>query len=210
MQNAPVILAIDTSTGPCSVAVLRGGKVVVQQEESIPGNQSRVLVQMIESTLIQAGLAYKDLDAVACTLGPGGFTGIRVGLATARAIALGANKPLIGLSSLEVIAFAAQLKGDVLAVIDAHRGQHYVQRFRANGALTPQSDPLLVEEKNLPALAHGAKIVQTPPQARDAALLAAEKWAVGERNFPAAPLYIREPDAKVSASEGLKCAGESL
>jgi len=210
MQNAPVILAIDTSLGPCSVAIARAGAIIAEAEEPSPGRQSRKLVPMIEVALKQAGLAYKDMDAVACTLGPGGFTGIRVGLATARAIALATDKPLIGLTTLEVIAWGAQHKGDALAIIQAYRGQRYVQRFRLNGVLIPQSDPLLVDEKAVAALGHGAKILETPPQARDAASLATAKWAGGERSFPTAPLYIREPDAKLPASEGLKCSGELL
>jgi len=210
MEIPPVILAIDTSLGPCSVAISRGSTIVAEAEEPSAGKQSRVLVPMIEDTLKRAELAYKDLSAVACTIGPGGFTGIRVGLATARAIALAANKPLIGLTTLEVMAWSAQIRGDVLAIIDAYRNQRYAQRFRANGSLIPQSDPLLVEETAVAALGHGAKIIETPPNARNTALLAAEKWAAGERNFPAAPLYIRAPDAKLPSSEGLKCDGELL
>jgi tRNA threonylcarbamoyl adenosine modification protein YeaZ len=210
MQNAPVILAIDTSLGPCSVAVLKEGTVIAEQEELSPGKQSRMLVPMIEAVLKDAKIAYADLSAVACTIGPGGFTGIRVGLSTAKGISLAANKALIGLSTLETIAWGAQISADVLAVIDAYRGQFYVQRFRLNGNLIAQSDPLLIDEKALPALGHGAKVIQNPPHARDAAKLAAKKWAAGERNFPAVPLYIREPDAKLPASEGLKCASESL
>ncbi len=210
MQNAPVILAIDTSLGPCSVALIRAGAIIAETEESSPGKQSRMLVPMIEQTLEKAGLTYKDCDAIACTVGPGGFTGIRVGLATARAIALAANKPFIGLTTLEVIAWSTQIQGDVLAVINAYRGQCYVQRFRMNGPLVPQSDPLLVDEKSVSALGHGAKVVQSPLHARDVAMLAAEKWSLGERSFPTAPLYIREPDAKLPAAEGLKYSDELL
>jgi tRNA threonylcarbamoyladenosine biosynthesis protein TsaB len=207
MQPPPVILAIDTSLGPCSAAILRGGEIVTEISEPSPGRQSRVLVPMIEDALKQAGLGYKDITAVACTIGPGGFTGIRTGLATARAIVLAAEKPLIGLSTLEVIAFASAVKGDALAVIDAHRGQLYAQRFRLNGSLIPQSDPLLVDAGKIKALGHGATTVQTIPLARDVALLAAAKWNAGERSFPAEPLYIREPDAKLPSEAGLKCAG---
>lgn len=206
MQNAPVILAIDTALGACSAAIVQGGVILGESEEPVPGRQSRVLVPMIESLLEKAGLAYKDMGAIACTLGPGGFTGIRVGLATARAIALAAGKPMIGVSTLETIAWGAKIEGDVLAVIDARRGQFYAQRFRRNGALVAQSEPLLVESRMLPSLGHGAKTVQAPTHARDAAGLAAAKWASGERDFPATPLYIREPDAKLPQKQGLKCA----
>lgn len=210
MPKPFVILAIETSQGPCSVAILRDGEIIAEGEETASGKQSKRLVPMIESLLAAAGLDYKDLDAVACTIGPGGFTGIRVGLSTARAIALAAEKPLIGLTTLEVIAWGTEHPGDVLATINAYRGQHYAQRFRKNGALIPQSDPLLVDDKAISALGHGAKIAETLPRARDTAALAALKWAAGERSFPTTPLYIREPDAKLPASESLKCSDELL
>ena len=204
------LLAVDSALGPCSAAILKDGKIIAEIEETASGKQSRMLVPMIESALAKAGLAYKNLDAVACTIGPGGFTGIRVALATARAIALATGKPLIGLTTLEVIAWGSGIKGDVLAVIDAYRGQFYTQRFRMNGSILPQSDALLVEERTIKSLGHGAKTVQSNPMARDAATLAAHKWRSGERDFPVNPLYIREPDAKLPATGGLKCGTELL
>ena len=108
------------------------------------------------------------------------------------------GKPLIGLTTLEVIAFASHLQGDILSVIDANRGQYYVQRFRKVEELAPLSDPMLVDEAMLAPLAHGAKIAQTQPKAEDVAELAVAKWQNGERVFPIAPIYIREPDAKLS------------
>jgi len=205
-----IILAIDTSLGPCSVALMRTGTVIAELATTEPGQQSRALVPMIESLLTQAGLHYNDCDAVACTIGPGGFTGIRTGLATARTIAMATEKPLIGLSTLEVIAFTSGIKGDVLAVIDAYRDEWYVQRFRMHEGLQPLSDPLLADEKGVKALGHAAKTVQTPVLARDVAALAFSKWSAGEREFPKTPLYIREPDAKLPANEGLKCEDSLL
>ena len=209
MIDAPLILAIDSALGPCSVAVAQGNTILAQDEEPTHGAQSRRLIPMIESVLAQAGVTYDALTAVACTIGPGGFTGIRVGLATARAIALAAGKPLIGLTTLEVIAWGSGHTGDVLAVIDAYRGQHYAQRFQLNGHAVPQSDPLLVEERTVKALGHGALSVMQPPKARDAATLAAHKWMDGQRDFPRDPLYIREPDAKLPARPGLTVGGET-
>ncbi len=197
MENAPVILAMDTSLGPCSVAVWHSGAVRAQACEESHGKQSRLLVPMIESVLEQAGVNYVDCDAVACTIGPGGFTGIRTGLATARAIALVTGKPLIGLTTLEVIAYGAKAQGEVVAVIDAHRGQWYVQRFRCGDELTPLSEPLLVDDNGKQAIAQDAHIVQSVPYAADVAALAHDKWQRGERKFPVAPLYLREPDAKL-------------
>ncbi len=198
-----IILAIDTSLGPCSAAIYKDGNILAEDQNREPGQQSRVLVPMLESLLAQTKLRYSDCDAIASTIGPGGFTGIRTGLATARTIALALDKPLIGLTTLEVIAHASGISGDVLAVIDAYREQWYVQRFRMNGAAAAQSDPLLLDAKGLKALSHGAKIVETAPTARGLAALAYEKWMRGERIFTNSPLYIREPDAKLPLKENL-------
>lgn len=200
MTHSPRILAIDTSLGGCSVALWQNGGVASAMRETESGQQSRRLLPMIEALLAQNSMTYDGCDAIACTIGPGGFTGIRTGLATARALKFATGNPLIGLTTLEVIAYGSRLHGDILAVIDAYRGQYYVQRFRVAETLSPLSDPMLVDEKLLPALAHGAKKVQAIPDAENVAALAAYKWESGEREFPSAPLYIREPDAKLPAS----------
>jgi tRNA threonylcarbamoyladenosine biosynthesis protein TsaB len=192
-----IILALDTSLGPCSVALWKDNAVIAELREETSGQQSRKLIVMTEEVLAQASVSYNDCDAIACTVGPGGFTGIRTALTVARTFAQVIGKPLIGLTTLEVLAWRSGIKGDVLAIIDAYRGQWYAQRFRMNGLPTPLSDPLLVDEKSLKALGHGAKTVHGVPYAADIAALANAKWASGERQFPTSPLYIREPDAKL-------------
>lgn len=193
------ILAIDTSLGKCSVALWRGEAVIAASEEEMGGQQSRVLMPMIEKLLGDNGLSYAHLDAFACTIGPGGFTGIRVGLTAARVLALAADKPLVGLTTLEVIAYGSGHQGDVLAMVDAYRGQYYVQRFRMAERMSPLSDVLLVEESQVSSLAHGAKKVEAQPKASHIAALAYARWQAGERHFPTQPLYVREPDAKLPA-----------
>jgi len=191
------ILAMDTSLGNCSVALLSDNTVIAGREETVHGRQSRMLLPMIEEMLEASGLRAQAMDAVACTVGPGGFTGIRVGLTAARMYALAIGKPFIGLTTLEVMVFQSGLRGDILAVIDAYRGQYYVQRFRRLDRITPLCDALLADEKALSALAHGAKKVESLPKAESVAALAYEKWQAGERSFLTNPLYIREPDAKL-------------
>lgn len=197
MTDSLRILAIDTSLGGCSIALWQEDTVASVMRETESGLQSRRLLPMIEELLAKHGVNYSDCDAIACTIGPGGFTGIRVGLAAARALTFAMRKPLIGLTTLEVIAYGSRLRGDILSAINASRGQYYVQRFRIMDTLQPISEAMLVDEKLLPALGHGAKIVQEPPTAENVAALAAQKWEQGQREFPIAPLYIREPDAKL-------------
>ncbi len=205
-EDYPRILAIDTALGGCSVALWQNGAVVDLLQHDVTGQQSKMLVPMMEEILAKAGITYNDCTALACTIGPGSFTGIRIALTTARALSLVTTKPLIGVSTLEVIAHSSGIRGDVLAIIDAHREQFYVQRFRMIDEITPLSDALLVEEKMIPVLGHGAKKIQTIPNAGDVAALANEKWLSGEREFPIDPIYIREPDAKLPDNEELKCS----
>ncbi|MEI6729620.1 MAG: tRNA (adenosine(37)-N6)-threonylcarbamoyltransferase complex dimerization subunit type 1 TsaB, partial [Pseudomonadota bacterium] len=161
---------------------------------------SKMLITMLEQILADSGVQYKDCDAISCTLGPGSFTGIRVGLTAARAIALVANKPLIGLSTLEVIAFAADCEGDMVASIDAYRGENYVQRFNSGKAI---SEAMSIKKEAIADFAGDAKIVETLPNAEKLARLAAYKWQQGERDFSTSPLYIRPPDAKLPSKKAV-------
>lgn len=201
MQQESIILAIDTALGGCSVAISRGNEIICELADEKSGQQSKVLVLMIEDALAKAGLAYENVDYFASTIGPGGFTGIRVGLTAAKTLSLVTGKQLIGVSTLETIAYGAGLQCDVLATIDAYRGQYYLQRFRSNGALLAQSGALLVDAGKIDALGHGAKVIASLPHARDVAGLAYSKLLAGEREFPTNALYIREPDAKKMSIE---------
>lgn len=194
----PQILAVDTSAGRSSVVVWKDG-VIAQGQDETTGQQSRLLVPLIESVLKQAGTTYEACTAFACALGPGGFTSVRVGVASMRAAALAAGKPLMGINALEAIAFSAGVEGDVAVAIDAHRGQFYAQRFRINGVPEVVSPEMLAEESGVKALAHGAKLVTTACNAEAVAKLADAWWRSGRREFPVDPLYIREPDAKLPA-----------
>ena len=120
--------------------------------------QAEKLVPMIEAVMAEAGLRYGDLDAVAVTVGPGGFTGVRLGLATARGLALARELPLIGVTSFEALAAAvpeeereeAKRAGATLAVlIDAKRRDIYAQAFDSTAA--PVGDPVALPPEDLDA-----------------------------------------------------------
>jgi tRNA threonylcarbamoyladenosine biosynthesis protein TsaB len=151
------ILAIDTALAACSVAVWQDGHTLATESRPMQRGQAEAVIPMVEAAMRAAGLAYADLDRIAVTVGPGSFTGIRVGLAAARGLGLAAGKPVIGVTTLETLAFVAApptltlpLKGGgktrsnpppplrerdgvggaaALAAIDARRGEVYVQRF---------------------------------------------------------------------------------
>jgi len=123
------ILAIDTATGPCSVAIW-DGKIVAYVENAKPIMQSASLMPMVEEALAACGKTYQDLTLVAATIGPGSFTGIRVGLAAARGIAFATGIKSVGFTTLEVLAFGARHYGDnILAILNAGKGEWYWQLF---------------------------------------------------------------------------------
>lgn len=133
------LLAFDTACDSCSVALWRDGAVVARRARAMARGQSEALVPMIDGVMREAGAAFRDLSAIAVTIGPGAFTGLRIGLATARAMALAAERPVIGVSTLEAIA-AAVVRSDagrarrLVVAIDTKRDDLYVQRFSLDGS----------------------------------------------------------------------------
>lgn len=193
------ILTLDSSIGISSVAIWRKGAVEAILEDHEPSMQSARLIPLIEATLAQAGIGYGDLTLIACTTGPGSFTGIRIGLAAARGIAYAANIPSVGFTTLEVMAHAAGGK-NVLAILNAGKGEVFYQYFsdapsepaigKLNDVLTRFPKAIIASSIALPEAY--AKPAITFPQASALAELA----ALGKGASELSPFYIRPPDAK--------------
>ena len=147
------ILALDTTLGACSAAVALSGKGkprFFSAYELREREHAEVIMAMIEKVMHEAGLAFDALDAIAVTVGPGSFTGVRVGVAAARGLALATGHPLIGVTSLEVMARQAldrldKTPGTLAIALDARRGEVYLALFDGAGemrigpaALTPE------------------------------------------------------------------------
>lgn len=130
------ILAFDTAAGACSAALWDGASIAAHRHEAMDRGHAEALMPMIEAVLAESGAAYGELGAVAVTVGPGSFTGMRVGLAAARGIALARALPLLGLTTLESIAFAIADSADVsvedriLAAVETRRADVFVQFFK--------------------------------------------------------------------------------
>ncbi len=135
--HARTLLALDAAGTSCSAAVWAKGGVVATCLEVMPRGQSERLVPMVGEVMARAGVAFADLDAVAVTRGPGGFTGVRIGLATARGLALAWRLPLLGVTCFETVAAAlsaAEIDGRQLVVaLDAKRSELYAQAFSGAG-----------------------------------------------------------------------------
>src|SRR3954454_16376822 len=132
------VLAIDTALAVCAAAVLDTARPGMRARESLPmvRGHAEALMPLIARVMDAAELEFSDLDRIAVTTGPGSFTGLRVGIAAARGIALAAGKPSVGLSTLSAYAAPLIAKDDsipVMAVIDARHDQVYLQVFSVGG-----------------------------------------------------------------------------
>ena len=131
------VLALETSTLRGGVALLDGEEVIAEVVSDLGGEASRRLLPDVDAALAEAGWALRDLGLIAVSLGPGSFTGLRVGMATAKGLAWAAELPLAGVSSLEVLAAAAKSApsagGLISSVLDARRDEVYGALFRTTG-----------------------------------------------------------------------------
>lgn len=133
-----IVLGIDTATRRASVALARGGKVAALVLLEGGSGRARDLLARLDEMLAGAGLRPADLEGIAVTVGPGSFTGVRIGMATAKGLAYSLDVPLAGLSTLECLARAAlPLAGDaarLCAVLEAGKGEVYAAIFRREGS----------------------------------------------------------------------------
>ena len=125
------ILSIETSTANCSVAVHLDGALISLSELAVPGAHAERLMLLVEKVMKQANVGFQDLDAIAVSGGPGSYTGLRIGVSTAKGLAFGLNKPLIGVDTLQALASAVELKeGElVIPVLDARRMEVFREIF---------------------------------------------------------------------------------
>ena len=213
------VLAIDTALESCSAAVLdtANGKVTSEALPMLRGH-AEALMPLIGRVMKQADMAFAALDRIAVTTGPGSFTGLRVGIAAARGIALAAGKPAVGLSTLAALAaphVASRADHVIIAAIDARNEQVYFQVFAPNGTtiVTPRLDRVRAAVRAVPVgaavitgsaaelvAAHwpsgsSAPLVETHA-APDIGWVARLGAAAREEGAAPKPLYLRRPDAR--------------
>ena len=134
------VLAIDTALEACAAAVLDTGhdEMLAHESHAMQRGHAEALMPLIARVIDRAGFGFADLDRIAVTAGPGSFTGLRVGIAAARGIALAAGKPAVGLSTLAAYAapfIAADKTLPVVAAVDARHDHVYLQIFGPGGHL---------------------------------------------------------------------------
>lgn len=209
------LIAIDTALENCSVGIVANGGAPLLLTETIGRGHAERLFGMVEAAMAESRLSYADLDRIAVTVGPGSFTGLRVGIAAARGLALVVGCPVAGIGTLDVIAGQARDAAGpvpVLAVLDARRDEVYAQLFDASGkavsppeagpaerfaALVDGSTVLTGSGAGLVAAETGAagRIVAADP-APDIGALVRLGLAAPPPSGPPRPLYLRSPDAK--------------
>lgn len=155
------ILSIETSTSICSVALHERGELCALAEIKEPGAHAEKLLQLVDDAFEQAGMSFGDLDAVAVSQGPGSYTGLRIGVSTAKGIAFGQDIPLIGINTLQAMAASQAIqRGEyVVAVLDARRKEVYTQTF---GDLLQEITPiesLILEEGVFASILEKGKVV---------------------------------------------------
>lgn len=212
MAEVPRLLVIETATAACSVALLANGAVLAERHELVGRGHAERLIPMI-GELPGGGRA----DAILVDVGPGSFTGVRVGLAAARGLAIGWGVPVHGYSSLALVA-AAGFAGDadldrLSVVLEGGHGEVFLQHFAAPlietaplASLRPEAALASLDGRaalgsgirHLAALAEGLDLREALPRAADALLLPPDF-----ATLPPRPLYGRGPDAKTLAERGL-------
>lgn len=229
-----LILAIDTALDACAAAVLDtgSGRLVAQESQSMKRGHAEALMPLIGRVVVESGIGFAGLDRIAVTTGPGSFTGLRVGLSAARGIALAANKPVVGITTLTAYAAPFVSLNDehpVVSAIDARHDQVYLQVVSGNGGslIGPQVAAI---EQALTTWRFGA-----PHLVGNAAGILADRWpahavppftvnanpapdiawvawlgaAVNPDTAPARPFYLRAPDAR-PATEMLQGAQQQI
>ena len=210
-----MILAIDTCLFACSAAVVQDGAVRAGRVEPMSrGHQERLAPLVAEVMAEAGGVGFDQLDRIAVTVGPGSFTGLRVGLAFAKGLSAALAIPAVGVGSLE--ALAQPHKGRVFAVLDAKRGQVYLQAF-ADGAAVSAPDALPIETAaarvaelapDILVVTGAALLAQMRPSAQAIAVDHADPAAIAALGasrspVPPRPLYLRAPDAKLPGGKSL-------
>jgi len=214
------LLAIDTSANLCAVCVWEGDAALASITEDIGTGHAELLMGMIDDVLAKAGKTYADLFRIGVVIGPGSFTGVRVGVSTARGLALALNIPAIGVTTLEGLATEAHALHPgrpLLAVIDARREQLYSVLYDPAGALLAEPAVLDADETvaragedaDLLLTGSGTAAITGRMPGRTivakTATASIETYARLAANKPAGtekpkPLYLRGADAKPQAS----------
>jgi tRNA threonylcarbamoyladenosine biosynthesis protein TsaB len=208
------ILALDTALELCSVAVLDGGRVLAARAEPMARGHQERLAPLVAEVMAEAGIGFEAIERIGVGVGPGSFTGLRVGLAFAKGLGVALDIDVVGVSDL--VALGAGSSGFAAAVIDARRGQVYAQPFRDGVAVEPpralstedlaiwlididQDGPAQLVGPGAALLTNAFPAAQVDPRGGPDPVILAQLTRSTDP-APPHPIYLRAPDAKLPAS----------
>ena len=202
-----LVLALDCCLAACQVGVISGSEALCEISEPIGPERQERLPLLTAEAMAAAGLAFDQLSAIAVTIGPGSFTGLRVGLAFAKGLALATRLPLTGVGTLAALAYTTPDPAVRVAAIDAGRGRVYWQAFAGHVALNAPRCALAADAAEAAAAmaprllvgSGGKMLAATAPAAVMAPISAPALKAIAEiaaraRDAPPTPLYLRLED----------------
>ncbi len=158
----PLILSVDTSTKVCSVALHKDGELLANQNVYLPNSHSAYLTLIVEQLIKQSGVSFDEIDAYAVGMGPGSYTGLRIGVSTIKGYCYAKDKPLIAVNSLESMAKSVEVvaNSDVVLcpMIDARRMEVYCL-FTKNGEVIIETNNEIIEEGTFSELLDQQKVL---------------------------------------------------
>lgn len=220
-QEQMTVLSFDTAMAGISVGVIAGNGHIVSRQIETQRDQAALLVPMIEEVLAEAQIGFNDIDLIGCAKGPGSFTGLRIGLTTARVLALSLKIPLVGLSNLEVMARHYDIAKPLLVVLETKRQDFYAQYFYEDfdTVRTQMSEPFFASAETIlqrapkerfvvggDCLERFDEAVGVPLELLDnwiqpdpiiMAQMALEKYQAGEGLDKVDPVYLRDADVSL-------------
>jgi tRNA threonylcarbamoyladenosine biosynthesis protein TsaB len=190
----PNILSFDTSTESCTAALQANG-MIYSKHSVEPRRHNELLLPMIDCLMKEVGISFNQLDAIAFGMGPGSFVGVRIAVSVAQGLAFASNKPVIALSSLQIMAQTALRESDISQaqlVIDARMSQAYVGLYQDSKGLMLPVKPDSIQPIDQAAIEPGFKKIDHLPNAIDMLPLASYYYAKGEllEADQALPLYL--------------------
>ena len=154
------IILIETSTALCSAAIAENGKITAYRESSAPKAHASLTAVFIQEMLEENGLSTADCDAICVSMGPGSYTGLRVGVSTAKGLCFGSGKPLLAVGTLDtLVAQAAEISETespefisglkyIIPMVDARRMEVYTAVFTPDGKQISETSPVIVDENS--------------------------------------------------------------
>ena len=226
------LLAVDTASQSCSVALLQKGQLRCEMTVNAGDTHSRRVLTLIDSVLRIAGITAKSIDGYAVTIGPGSFTGLRIGLSVVKGMALAVGKPIVGVSSLDALAYPCRSPHlPVCVLMDARRKEVYSAFFEpVDGGMAMVGDAAVLSPEDaisgitgpcafvgsgallyrdlIFAEKGGAAFFPSSGEhlikASSVAFLALKQWASASAEPDIQPIYLRPSDAEVNRKQNLR------